>query len=929
MSASWPLASHFSTILQNPGIAFRSVDLKQITIETDGLNQPRAWSGSFATVYKGSRPHGKGSLAVRVFTSASAERRERYHAIAEYLRNRRVESLVGFTYADDGIRSAGDGKWYPLVTMDWVPGETLFKWTRNQCLKKNGAALAKAAELWVEMVKELADAKIAHGDLQHANVMVTDQGRLKLVDYDCMCVPALVGRKNLEIGVDPYQHPARDRDTPLSAHLDNFSALFILLALKALAAAPDLWNTYVEQPQYDKLLLRREDLDLPDQSALIKTLSRSPDAEVRRLCARLLELVDLPLDQVPRLDEVLFSFTQVQSLLDSRDFEAALALLTQNHKLPADAPGAMQPRLRDASERVRAREQLERAVAAGDEAAMLRLYQPKLLDDYPRAGAAVAVARLAGQVAPLIQQLGEAQRAHAWRKLVDLWDRNQALLAGRKSAAGFEPVARDWRSRNQACDAVLDLLKQAEPDPARLAAAWQALERAGGHPDAQPQRQRVERLIERGAAWAAFQALAHAVGERADQQLVAAWNEPLFAGWDVAELQRPHVVEARSRLKCLDELRRRATAPLTVDGEQRLVKLAASLPGGYRYDLHSRVHLAKDRLRTLATLRDALAEPISDRKLTAVWEQLDQLGARSLAPAADLARISLAAERTPLVRALEQIAPDYTPQQAPQFDARLIAAWNDALLRECHDAAPWIAAYERAQRRKRLLAELKAAITSGDKLKIAELVAQPCLEHYPLPADWQHAARAATAEVTAARKLLKVLNRGQQARFPDVFDARVLRHNAAAFEPRRALLRQWIADEIVPLAKLGLAHPVARHCLVKEPGANSAYRICWQWPEPRFTDQCIVAVCHAKPQPGDDPRTLAVHLRMPIDRKSYEEGGGSRLFHAEQAWIGGYVAIWAMIDVGFAVFASHPLIIGRLEAPQAKPSRWNPGNIFG
>jgi hypothetical protein len=324
----------------------------------------------------------------------------------------------------------------------------------------------------------------------------------------------------------------------------------------------------------------------------------------------------------------------------------------------------------------------------------------------------------------------------------------------------------------------------------------------------------------------------------------------------------------------------------------------------------------------LHTLCDALVEPISDRKLNAAWEQLDKLGAESLAPAANRARIMLAAQRTPLLCVLEQVVPDYPASQAPQLDARLIATWNDDLLRECHDAAPWRAAFERAQERKRLLADFKAAIASGDKVKIAELVAKPCLEHYPLPTDWQHIARAALAEVKATRKLLKVLKHGQQSRFSEVFDARILRHNAAAFEPRRALLSQWIADEIVPLGKLGLAPPLARRGLGKEPGANSAYRLCWQWPEPRFTDQCLVAVCQVQPQPGDDPRKLAVHLRLPIDRKSYEEGGGSRLFHAEEGWLGGYVAIWAMIDVGFAVFASHPLILGRLEAPPAKPVRW-------
>src|SRR5688500_11277337 len=130
-ATSWPLAAHFSTILQNPKFAFRAADLKLIEIEKDAHNQPRPRAGAFANVYKGTRPGGKDSLAIRVFTSGVSERRERYHAISKYLTNRRVESLVHFDYSDDGIRSAGDGKWYPLVTMEWVRGEQLFGWVQK------------------------------------------------------------------------------------------------------------------------------------------------------------------------------------------------------------------------------------------------------------------------------------------------------------------------------------------------------------------------------------------------------------------------------------------------------------------------------------------------------------------------------------------------------------------------------------------------------------------------------------------------------------------------------------------------------------------------------------------------------------------------------------------------------------------------------
>jgi serine/threonine protein kinase len=319
---SWPLASDFSAVLQNPAFAFADSELKTVEIEKDANRQPKPRSGNFANVYKGILPNGKPPVAVRVFTSESPERRERYQAIADHLAHCRLDCLVNFTYRDDGIRSM-NGKRYPLVTMEWVRGEQLFEWVQRKCDDRDKKSLIGATDSWVATMKELRAAKIAHGDLQHANVMVDERGKLKLVDYDCMCVPSLVGRKNLEIGVDPYQHPTRDQDTKLSLSIDNFSSIFIFIALKAVAESPELWLNYVERPGYDKLLFRREDLDSPKDSRLMQELQRSKDKEVQRLAKELVDLTHLSIDQVPPLDELLFSFSSVESLLSQRDFDGA------------------------------------------------------------------------------------------------------------------------------------------------------------------------------------------------------------------------------------------------------------------------------------------------------------------------------------------------------------------------------------------------------------------------------------------------------------------------------------------------------------------------------------------------------------------------------------------------------------------------------
>ncbi len=299
----WPLPSDFHTVVQQPQIAFRDPHLQGCRIERNALNQPRVWSGAFAVVYKAVDHDGR-CWALRAFISESPKRRDHYELISAHLHTRALACLVDFEYREAAIRSASDGKWYPLVVMDWVDGMTLWTWVQSKCRKRKGTSLAKAARHWWKLTRELSAAEIAHGDLQHANVLVTPAGRLKLVDYDGMCVPALVGRRNLELGVRAYQHPQRNESTLLTTSLDNFSALVIYVALRALAADPSLWSRYVEQSHYDKLLFRAEDFLDREQSSLYRDLMNSPEPAVRTLATKLFCFACESLDHTPPLNEL-------------------------------------------------------------------------------------------------------------------------------------------------------------------------------------------------------------------------------------------------------------------------------------------------------------------------------------------------------------------------------------------------------------------------------------------------------------------------------------------------------------------------------------------------------------------------------------------------------------------------------------------------
>ena len=70
--------------------------------------------------------------------------------------------------------------------------------------------------------------------------------RSKLVDYDGMCVPALVGRRNLEVGVEPYQHPQRNESTRLSP---AWTTIHIFLKMRTTGAHHKAMHAFLRPEQ--------------------------------------------------------------------------------------------------------------------------------------------------------------------------------------------------------------------------------------------------------------------------------------------------------------------------------------------------------------------------------------------------------------------------------------------------------------------------------------------------------------------------------------------------------------------------------------------------------------------------------------------------------------------------------------------------------
>jgi hypothetical protein len=300
----WPTALDFSRSLDCPSYAFKDADWKQAEITQNKYGKVIHW-GLFAAVFKATLPDSK-TWAVRVSTSRLLHREHRSIEISKYVNSLGPDSpFYDFKYIEEGIRNVMDGKWYPMLLMEWlVEGVSMFEWVTKQCQASNTAQLLAALLKWVDVMAYLKEHDIAHGDLQHESVMFTANDEIKMVFGLGMCVPSLQGLDALEAGEVPYQHPSRDVDTMLDSTLDYFSSIFIYVAIAALAEAPNLWQQFVLDQDYEKLLFQKEDLESPATSALFSAL-KTQAPEAYPMCLELADLYNGDIDDVPALERFL------------------------------------------------------------------------------------------------------------------------------------------------------------------------------------------------------------------------------------------------------------------------------------------------------------------------------------------------------------------------------------------------------------------------------------------------------------------------------------------------------------------------------------------------------------------------------------------------------------------------------------------------
>ncbi len=295
-------------------------------VRCDRFGMPRPESGNFASVYK--LQNGNESWAIRCFLYQIANREFRYQAISDYLNENKMPFFLPFVYVPDGIKCGTST--FPIIKMKYLDAHTFSHYVSLVAMRRDQMdSLLSQIE---QISQQLQELKIAHGDLQHDNILVAD-GRIYLVDYDAMFVPTLTGSTANELGHQSYQHPSKS-PRHFNENTDNFSFWVIKNSLEIIKEIPDIleWPHKVS----DGLLFSSEDLKAPQKSRLFHFLEKHDNNTVRKCARQIRSALNASPQETPALSDTL----SMEALLELCPDLPELSFIDEN-KLKHETPDAL------------------------------------------------------------------------------------------------------------------------------------------------------------------------------------------------------------------------------------------------------------------------------------------------------------------------------------------------------------------------------------------------------------------------------------------------------------------------------------------------------------------------------------------------------------------------------------------------------------
>ncbi len=908
----WPSPGDYNGAIQTPQAAFRDPKLKDCAVElkpSKSMPLPWARTGANAIVYR--LYNGSGSTAVRVFLNApKSERQARYEMVGAYLHQMKPRCTVDFHYDPEGILV---GQWLPILTMEWVEGKTLGSWFRDAVERQDSPGIKRMAHEWIKLMGELRSHQIAHCDLQHGNVMVVGD-RLMLVDYDGMYVPAMgqgeeKNRVAWENGLPAYQHPSRPGQL-LSPAIDHFSAWLILISLRAVADDLSLWHRTIGCTEEESLLFTERDLKQPDRSALWPELiNHARDRKVREWTAALRRSLDRPFEEIPPF--YLDIFDPVREVIKAGDWRQIHALASSQRFANETFPADVAPKVNEAITRVDCAQLFEESLQSGNLKAIAKAYRPDLLDDWLDP-ATVARGKQARAAAGLIDELARAeQKDPAGRALVALWTARGSELQGIPEADAVRKKVDLWKKRIAAAEKVDQVVRTAgrEKD---IFESWQALDKLGGHPDAEPHRVRAEQAAKCLKALEAFAALPLTEDEAADRTLLKTWgaNSKVLTGCKEADPFLARARAAKGREQRLVDLKSRIEQADHGQGSERaVIEAAEALPPRYGASFSERIRQARERLSASTALDHALAGAHPSDLAIADAAERARTGGTWPVNAAVAARCVLAINRRDLLRTLDAIS---SALPLDEQDAQWAALWDNSLLADCGDAREHRARYSSALARNAAFAELEQGLLAGDAIKVKRFARDPILAEHPGLARRKPEIDALIAKSEQVERLLAAAKSGHVDAFLAEAEPGLLAAHAIEFRPYQSQIAAWIDKRLGQGDILRAADPM----FLADPGGH-VVTARWAWQQPQLVQRCLVATDTRRflERPEDATRGT-VNLDPDMHRRA--KGGSAFALPPGTAKL--YVTVWPVVDLGWDRRIGPPFRIGPYNAAKAGES---------
>jgi len=254
--------------------------------------------------------------AIRLFTEKKPNITKRYEQMSQFFKENsiieKIPELVDFNFykeelsvttkSDSGVVS----KKYPLVEMDWVEGISLDEFILENF--QNSSKLLDIADQFSEFVEKLESNKIGHGDLHPKNIIIDNDQKMKLIDYDCFYIPRFKGDQSPESGQSDFQHPSRSKKgsnfPKYDETIDRFSSIVIYLSLLIISKEPKIYD----EINSENILFSEEIFDSLREGEvpnLIENIKGISDEKIKNLMKHLLEYIKSDSPQIKALSEII------------------------------------------------------------------------------------------------------------------------------------------------------------------------------------------------------------------------------------------------------------------------------------------------------------------------------------------------------------------------------------------------------------------------------------------------------------------------------------------------------------------------------------------------------------------------------------------------------------------------------------------------